>query len=170
MYLQAMLSYGFVGYLVNEVRSLKDYKVAACTDRVEVSGKQRGEGNRDVNFSRDASFNEVRKVNERERRKCSLILRGFDCNSVNEVCDKFKEVCHMLNVGAIELSDVVKIDDKKLIRAKVLNDEKRSKLLMVTGQLRNMSGFENFASFSCSGCQTLSPDMRIISLLSIMEE
>ena len=30
--------------------------------------------------------------------------------------------------------------------------------------------FENIASFSCRGCQTLSPDMRIIFLLSIMEE
>ena len=30
--------------------------------------------------------------------------------------------------------------------------------------------FENIASFSCTGRQTLSPDMRIIFLLSIMKE
>ena len=30
--------------------------------------------------------------------------------------------------------------------------------------------FENIASFSCRGCQTLSPDMRIIFLLSIMKD
>ena len=30
--------------------------------------------------------------------------------------------------------------------------------------------FENIASFSCRGCQTLSPDMRIIFLPSIMKE
>ena len=30
--------------------------------------------------------------------------------------------------------------------------------------------FENIVSFSCRGCQTLSPDMRIIFLLSIMKE
>ena len=30
--------------------------------------------------------------------------------------------------------------------------------------------FENIASFSCRGCQTLSPDMRIIFLVSIVEE
>ena len=30
--------------------------------------------------------------------------------------------------------------------------------------------FENIASFSYRGCQTLSPDMRIIFLLSIMKE
>ena len=62
---------------------------------------------------------------------------------MNDVCDKFREVCHRLNVGAVELSDVVKICDKKLFRAKVLNDEKRAELLMVTGWLRTMSGFEN---------------------------
>ena len=30
--------------------------------------------------------------------------------------------------------------------------------------------FENIASFSCRGCQTLSSDMQIIILLSIMKE
>ena len=30
--------------------------------------------------------------------------------------------------------------------------------------------FENIASFSCRGCQTLSSDMRIIFLLSIKKE
>ena len=30
--------------------------------------------------------------------------------------------------------------------------------------------FENIASFSSRGCQSFSPDMRIIFLLSIMEE
>ena len=30
--------------------------------------------------------------------------------------------------------------------------------------------FENIASFSCRGCQILSPDIRIIFLLSIMKE
>ena len=39
------------------------------------------------------------------------MLRGFECNSANHVCDKFNEVCHMLNVGTVELSDVVKIGD-----------------------------------------------------------
>ena len=29
--------------------------------------------------------------------------------------------------------------------------------------------FENIASYSCRGCQTLSPDMRIILLLTMKE-
>ena len=37
----------------------------------------------------------------------------------------------VLNVGHIELNDVKQIDDR-LFRAKVLNDDKRKKLLLVT--------------------------------------
>ena len=110
-----------VGYLVNEVRSLKGCKVAACTDQGVTSDKKMGGLNRDINFSRDTIFNEVQDVTEREKHKCS-ILREFGCNSVNDVCNKLKEVCHVLNVGSVELSDVVKISDKRLFRAKVLND------------------------------------------------
>ena len=57
------------------------------------------------------------------------------------MCDKFK-VCHVLNVGSVELN-VIKISDKRLFHAKVLNDEKHTELLMVTSKLRNMRGFEN---------------------------
>ena len=39
-----------------------------------------------------------------------------------------------LNVGSVELSDVVKIGDK-LFHAKVLNDRKDTELVMVTGKL-----------------------------------
>ena len=70
-----------------------------------------------------------------------MILREFGCNIVNDVCDKFK-VCHVLNVGSVELGDVVKIGYKRLFRAKVLNDEKRTELLMETSKL-SMRGFEN---------------------------
>ena len=82
-------------------------------------------------------------ISEKEKRKCSIMLSGFDCSSVNDVCESFKEVCQILNVGSVDLSDVVKISDKKLFRAKVLNDEKRRNLLMVTGRLRTIEGFEN---------------------------
>ena len=124
-----------VGCLVNEVRSLKDCKVAACRDQSVTSDKQIGGLRRDVNFFRYDIFNEVREVTEREKRRCSIILRGFGCNSINDVCDRFKEVCHVLNV--------VKIDDKRLFRAKVLNNKKRTELLIVTGKLRSKRGIEN---------------------------
>ena len=60
---------------------------------------------------------------------------------MNDVCDKFKEVCHIFNISAVELSDV-KICGK-LFQAKGLNDEKCTGLLMVRGQLKPMRGFEN---------------------------
>ena len=96
-----------------------------------------------MNFSRDTIFNEVREVTEREKRKCSIMLRGFDCNSVNDVCEKFKQVCQILNLGSVDLIDAVKIGDKKHFCAKVLNDEKCRNLLMVTGRLTTIEGFEN---------------------------
>ena len=130
-----------VGCLINEVRSLKDCKVTACTDRV-VSDKQQEELSRDVNLSRDTIFNEVREVTKREKRKYCIMLKGFDCNSVNDICEKFKEVCQILNVGSVDLSDV-KIGDTKSFRAKVLNAEKRNSLLMVIGRLRTIYSFEN---------------------------
>ena len=55
-----------VGCLINEVHSLKDCKMAACRDQGVTSDKQMGGLNRDVNFFRDAIFNEVREVNERK--------------------------------------------------------------------------------------------------------
>ena len=115
-----------VGCLVNEVCSLKDCKVAACRDQGVMSDKQMGGLNRDINFSKNAIFNVVREVNERENRECSIILRGFGCNSVNDACDKFKGVSQVLNVGSVELNDVIKIGDKRLFRAKMLNDDKRA--------------------------------------------
>ena len=60
---------------------------------------------------------------------------------MNDVCDKFKEICHILNVGSIELSNA-KIVNKKLFRANGLND-KRANLLIVTGKLKTTRVFEN---------------------------
>ena len=59
------------------------------------------------------------------------------------MCVISSKKCHVLNAGSVELSDVIKIDDKRLFRAKVLNDEKCTELLMATGKLRSMRGFEN---------------------------
>ena len=53
------------GCLVNEVRSLKDCKGAAYRDPGVMGDKQLRELSRDVNFSRDAIFNEVREIIER---------------------------------------------------------------------------------------------------------
>ena len=97
--------------------SLKNCKVTARADQIESYEQQRAL-NRYVNFSRDTIFNEVREVIEREKRKCSIMLRGFDCNSVNDVREKCKEVYQILNVGSVDLSDVVKIGDRKLFCAK----------------------------------------------------
>ena len=48
--------------------------------------------------------------------------------------DKFKIVCQVLNVGTVKVTDVVNIGDERLFRAKVVDDEKRRELLLVTNK------------------------------------
>ena len=67
-----------------------------------MNGKQWRADNRDVSFSRDVIFDVVQEVNEWDKCKCSIILTGFDYNSVNDICNKFNEVRHRLNFGALE--------------------------------------------------------------------
>ena len=60
-----------------------------------------------MNFSRDTLFNEIQEVTEKKKCKCSVMLKGFDCNSENDVCEKFKKVCQILNVDSVDLSKSV---------------------------------------------------------------
>ena len=69
-------------------------------------------------------------------------MRGFDCESVNDVCEKFNNICQVLNIGIIEVTDIVQIGDKRLFRAKVLNDEKRKELLLVAKKLKSLKEYE----------------------------
>ena len=85
----------------------------------------------------------MREVNERDKRKCSVILRGFNCNNVGAVSAKFGEICQALEIGSVELSDVRKVGNSALFRAKILDDEKRRELLMAAKKLKSMLGHEN---------------------------
>ena len=67
-----------------------------------------------MKFFSDAYFNEVREVNEREKRKSSVILCGFECNNVNGLCDKFK-VYQALKIGTIQLKGVVEIGESYFV-------------------------------------------------------
>ena len=90
-----------------------------------------GEQDQMRSLSREAIYNEVKEVNERDKRKCSVILRRFNCNSVGAVRANFGEICQAFEVGFVELSDVKKVGNRALFHAKILDDEKRRELLMV---------------------------------------
>ena len=55
---------------------------------------------------------------------------------MNNVCEKFKNICQLLNVGIIELNDIVKIGDRLFQIIEIFNDEKQKKLLLVAKKLK----------------------------------
>ena len=133
-----------VGCLVNQVRGLVDSSSGNSGNVTNLNGPHVRVSS-DVKISRDAIFTEVRELNERDKRKCSIILQGFDCESVNDVCEKFNSICQVLNVGIIELNDIVQIGDRRLFgdrRARILNDEKRKELLLVAKKLKSLKEYE----------------------------
>ena len=52
---------------------------------------------------------EVREIHEREKRKFSVILRGVNCESTQEVLSLFQKISSYLNVGSICIEDLVKV-------------------------------------------------------------
>ena len=77
----------------------------------------------------------VREVNEREKRKHSVVLRGFGVSTVDEVVTKFREITEFLDVGSITLTDVVRINDN-LFRGTINSVEGRLKLLAESRKLK----------------------------------
>ena len=70
-------------------------------------------------------------------------MRRFACGSATDVNEKFRYTCQILNVGDIELKDVMQIGDRRLFRAKILNDDKRKELLLVAKKLKALKEYEN---------------------------
>ena len=61
---------------------------------------------------------------------------------VTAVSEKFRSICQVLNVGHIELSDVRQIGNRRLFRAKILNDDKRKELLLIAKKLKALKEYE----------------------------
>jgi hypothetical protein len=73
---------------------------------------------------------EVREVEERRKRKQSVIIRGLDVRSNDELGNAFDPVARKLIGGPVLLSDIVCINRaNKLYRAKICDDDVRTKLL-----------------------------------------
>ena len=61
---------------------------------------------------------------------------------MNAVYDQFKIEYQVLKIDNVELSNV-KIGDGRLFRAKVLDNEKCKKLLLVASRLKSLKGLES---------------------------
>ena len=78
----------------------------------------------------------VREVREREKRKESVILRGFGQVDPGKLKDKVREICSFLNVQEVELVDIFRIN-QDLYRANIVNRQARLNVLSQAKRLRN---------------------------------
>ena len=122
---------GIIGGIVAQVRALSEDlegirgscgRVAAVRD------------SRPVSLETSVS-EEVREVYEREKRKCSVILRGFGDVPVDQVHQLFREICDYLGVGSIALVNVLKLSPM-LFRATISDSQQRFKILSEAKKLR----------------------------------
>ena len=61
---------------------------------------------------------------------------------MKDVSEKFWYVCQVLNVGDIELKDVMQIGDRRLFWAKILNIGKQKELFLVAKKLKALKEYE----------------------------
>ena len=119
-----------VGELAREIKTMKSgYRI------------QQGVSAETNSVSRQEVFVQVRELREREKRSDSIILRGFNTESVSAVGAKFSEICETLNVEAVPLVDIQRVGDTRLFRARISDAEKRRNLLLKVHELRNTENF-----------------------------
>ena len=83
---------------------------------------------------------EVRELYERDKRKCSIIIRGVGGVSCDEVREIFGRICTFLGVENIELLDLTQAAPS-VWRGKVTNVSKRVELLSKAKNLKSSSEF-----------------------------
>lgn len=98
----------------------------------------------DVDMVRASIREEVREVEEQNKRKNSVIVRGLNVANEEEAGEKFKEVTRTLIGREISLSDVVCISrNKEMYRAKIVSDASRMEVLAKAKELPNFPDLQN---------------------------
>ena len=89
-------------------------------------------------------YEQVREVNERERRRESIIIRGLPDVDIDQVIATFSDISQLLLKRTVRLEDVVCIDPRKgLYRGKVTdNDDRRA----IVSESRKLKQSDNFKS------------------------
>ena len=78
----------------------------------------------------------VREINERDKRKRSIVIRGLGDLAIGDAADKIKEVCAFLGLGNIVVTDIVKVHSS-LFRGTIADVESRLKLLIEAKKLKD---------------------------------
>ena len=120
-----------LGQLIKEVSGLKE-KSGERPDNSDESNGGRAAG---VNVRDDVVLDQIREIRERDKRKESIILRGFGNLSEQQLREKFVQVCEFLNVGRIEVTNLTVIGEG-LYRANIVDREVRFGLLSQVSRLK----------------------------------
>ena len=87
---------------------------------------------------------ELRELQEQQKRRTSLVVRGLGARSAEEAVQRFEIVSDHLINQKVTLTDVVKISSESdLYRGKVTDDSARKLILDKAKQLKNSSRFES---------------------------
>ena len=80
---------------------------------------------------------EVQEMNEREKRRSSIIVKGLSANSSREIAQKFSQITQDIMGFPTSLSDITQIQRHSgMFRAKILDDEVRKRVLEKSKSLR----------------------------------
>ena len=106
-----------------------------------VSGQSLG-GNRTEIIYREVIIQEVKELEEQRRRREFIILRGCAASDVTSLKRMFKQICEVLGLREVQLSDVVGLRTRGMFRVCVA-DETRKLLLRSAKCLRNVEEFRS---------------------------
>ena len=126
-----------VGTLVGEMRSFfAEANSSSSTVRSGSDQKSPGVNERLV-------VEQIREVNEREKRKASVIFRGSRAESAEHLQTEVQQVCSYLQINNVQLSDVFRIKPG-MYRANVRNRVDRLKVLTEARRLKQSPEFRDF--------------------------
>ena len=98
----------------------------------------------DLGDSRNLIREEVREIQEQAKRRQSVIIRGLQASSPNEVSTKFGSLSETVFGSKVELSTVTPIQGHvDLYRAKILNEDHRKLVLENSRKLKSSQDYSH---------------------------
>ena len=127
--------------MVAEVKSLSETVSVLNANRAIQPGNESANVNSPT-VSASAIRKEMRELYERDKRKCSIIIRGVTCLPLEGVRSLFGEICGYLDHGSIQLEELTRVNSN-ICRAKVISSEERLRLLSNVSRLKDSPLYKN---------------------------
>ena len=116
---------------------------AIRTDRRSHVGVNDGGVSRGEQVERQAILAQVRELREREKRKDSVVIRGFSNINEDTLVNNINTICDLLHIQPVVLSEIVRIGESNMYRARIADSDSRTALLARCHQLRPTEEFRN---------------------------